>query len=108
MRETLTRALFVRLEAKPGKAAELEAFLRAGLEMAQGEPLTLLWFALRISDSVFAIFDAFADDEGRDAHLSGPIAQALMQKADELLAKPPTIERLDIFASKVKIGATTV
>lgn len=108
MSEVLTRALYVRLEAKPGKASELEAFLRAGLDMAEREPLTPVWFALRISDSVFAIFDAFADDVGRDAHLTGPIAQALMAKAGELLANPPVIERVEVLGSKVKAGATAV
>lgn len=93
-------ALFVRLEAKPGQEANLAAFLQAGLAMAHNEPATPLWFALRISPTTFAIFDAFHDDAGRQAHLQGPIAQALMAKASELLAQPPTIEPIEVLGLK--------
>lgn len=93
-------ALFVRLESKPGKEAEVEQFLQAGLEMSYAEQTTPVWFALRLSPTVFGIFDAFHDEEGRNAHLQGPIAQALMAKADELFATPPSIESIDVLGMK--------
>src|SRR5450432_1745008 len=93
-------ALFVRLEAKPGKEKEVEDFLRGGLPLAQQEPATISWFAIRIGKSTFAIFDTFPDDKGRQAHLTGPIAKALMAKASDLLAKPPLIEQADVLAAK--------
>ena len=96
----IKHALFVRLDAKPGKEADVAAFLSAGLSMANQEATTPIWFALRISPSVFAVFDAFEDEAGRQAHLTGPIAQALMAKADELFAKPPSIERIDVLGLK--------
>jgi quinol monooxygenase YgiN len=95
-------ALFVRLEAKPGKEEEVESFLHGGLPIVQGEPGTLLWFALRLGPSTFGIFDAFADEAGRQAHLSGQVAAALMAKAPDLLASPPSIEKVDILASKLQ------
>jgi quinol monooxygenase YgiN len=91
-------ALYVRLEAKPGKEATLKAFLESALPLAQGEPV---WFALQFGPSTFGIFDAFADEAGRQAHLGGAIAAALMSKADELLAAPPTIEKVDLLAAKL-------
>jgi quinol monooxygenase YgiN len=94
-------ALAVKLEAKPGKEAEVEKFLRDGLNLAQQEPATAAWFALRFGKSTFGIFDAFPDEAGRQAHLSGPIAAALMQKAPELLAEPPSIEKVDVIAAKL-------
>ncbi len=94
-------ALFVRLEAKPGKEAEVEAFLRSGLAIVEQEPATVAWFAIRFSSSTFGIFDAFPDEQGRQAHLSGQVAAALMSKAPELLAKAPVIEKLDVMASKL-------
>ena len=94
-------ALFVRLEAKPGKEADVEKFLRAGLPFVQEEPATTVWFALRLGPSTFAIYDAFPDESGRQAHLSGRVAAALMEKASELLAQPPTIEKADILAAKL-------
>ena|ERR1700726_1780702 len=94
-------ALFVRLEAKPGKEADVERFLRAGLPIVQEEPATTVWFALRLGPSAFAIYDAFPDESGRQAHLSGRVAAALMEKASELLAQPPTIEKADILAAKL-------
>jgi quinol monooxygenase YgiN len=97
----VTLGLFVRLEAKPGKEKELEAFLGQGLQLANQETTTPLWFALRLSPTTFAIFDAFSDEAGRQAHLNGPIAQALMAQAPNLLAAPPTIERLDVLGSKL-------
>jgi len=93
-------ALFARLEAKPGKENEVAKFLEAGLTMAKEEPATPLWFALRLGPTTFGVFDAFADENGRQTHLNGPIAKALMAKAPELFAKPPTIEPLEILGSK--------
>jgi quinol monooxygenase YgiN len=95
------KSIAAKLVAKPGKEADVEAFLRSGLELANNEPLTVTWYAIRFSENTFGIFDTFESDEGRDAHLNGPIAAALMAKADELLAEPPTIEKVDIIAAKV-------
>jgi len=97
-------ALFARLEAKAGREEEVARFLRSGLELAMQESRTPVWFALRLGPSTFGIFDAFADEAGRQAHLSGPIAQALMAKAGELLAKPPTIDSIDVLGAKVPGG----
>ena len=94
-------ALFVRLDAKPGKEKEVESFLLSGLPIVQAEPTTTAWFGLRLGPSTFGIFDAFPDEAGRQAHLSGRVATALMAKAGELLAKPPSIEKVDILAAKL-------
>ena len=93
--------LYVRLEAKPGKVREVEILLRDGLPLVEQEPGTTAWFALRLGPSTFGIFDAFADEEGRIAHLSGKVAAALMAKADELFAVPPSIEKVDVLAAKL-------
>jgi quinol monooxygenase YgiN len=93
--------LLVRLVAKPGKEAEVAEFLVSGLGLAQREPETTAWFALRLGPSTFGIFDAFPGENGRKAHLEGPIAAALMAKASELLAEPPKIERVDLLAAKL-------
>ena len=93
--------LYVRLEAKPGKEAEVEQFLRSGLEMVQEEPATTAWFALKLGRSTFGIFDSFPDDTARQAHLSGRLAATLVAKASELFAKPPVIEKLDVLAAKL-------
>jgi quinol monooxygenase YgiN len=97
----VTVALLVRLEAKPGKEADVESFLRGGLALVQEEPATTAWFALRLGPSTFGIFDAFPDDAGRNAHLAGRVAAALMANASELLAQPPSIERIDVLAAKL-------
>jgi|SRR5476651_1600227 quinol monooxygenase YgiN len=97
----VTVALLVRLEAKPGKEDEVENFLRGALPLAEQEPGTTTWFALRIGRSTFGIFDTFLNEEGRNAHLTGPIAAALMAKASELLAAPPVIENVDVLAGKL-------
>jgi Uncharacterized conserved protein len=97
----VTRALLVRLEAKPDKAEEVAAFLMQGLQLAQQETTTPLWFALRLGPTTFAIFDAFADEAGRQAHLTGPIANALMANAPSLLATAPSIEQLDVLGVKL-------
>ncbi|MEO7704948.1 MAG: antibiotic biosynthesis monooxygenase [Thermoflexales bacterium] len=94
-------ALLVRLEAKPGKEMEVESFLRGGLPLVQDEPATTAWFGIRLGPSTFGIFDAFPDEAGRQAHLSGKVAAALMAKAAELFATPPTIEKVDVLAAKL-------
>ncbi|MCG3112307.1 MAG: antibiotic biosynthesis monooxygenase [Candidatus Manganitrophus sp. SB1] len=94
-------ALLVRLEAKPGKEKEVEDFLRGGLSIVQEEPATTAWFAIRLGPSTFGIFDAFPDEVGRQAHLSGRVAAALMANAPELLAKPPDIQKVDVLAAKL-------
>jgi quinol monooxygenase YgiN len=94
-------ALLVTLEAKPGKEAEVDAFLRGGLPIVQDEPATIAWFGIRMGPTTFGIFDAFPDDAGRQAHLSGRVAAALMAKAGELLAQPPRIEKVDVLAAKL-------
>jgi quinol monooxygenase YgiN len=93
-------ALWVRLEAKPGKEAEVEQFLKGGLAIVQEEPKTVDWFAIQMGTSTFGIFDTFDDDSGRQAHLSGRVAAALMAKAPDLLAKPPEINKIDVLAAK--------
>lgn len=93
--------ILARLVAKPGKEREVAAFLAGALPLAQQEAKTLVWFAIRLSEREFGIFDAFADDSGRAAHLEGPIAAALMAKAGELLAEPPRIEKVDVLAAKL-------
>jgi quinol monooxygenase YgiN len=94
-------ALLVRLHAKPGKEADVARFLESGLALANQEASTPIWFALRLGPATFGIFDAFADDAGRKAHLAGPIAAALMAKASELLAEPPQIEHVDVLVAKI-------
>ncbi len=94
-------ALLVRLEAKPGKEDEVADFLRGGLAIVEEEPATTAWFAIRLGPSTFGIFDAFPDEAGRQAHLSGRVAAALMQKASDLLSEPPVIEQVDVLAAKL-------
>jgi quinol monooxygenase YgiN len=94
-------ALYVRLEARPGKEKEVEAFLLGGLPLVEEEPGTVAWFGLKLGPSTFGIFDAFADESGRDAHLNGKVAAALMAKAGELFASPPSIEKVDVLAAKL-------
>ncbi|MEO8408610.1 MAG: antibiotic biosynthesis monooxygenase [Oxalobacteraceae bacterium] len=94
-------ALFVRLEAKPGKEQEVENFLISGLPLVLEEPATTAWFGIRLGPSTFGIFDAFPDEAGRQAHLTGKVAAALMAKASELFASPPSIEKLDVIAAKL-------
>ena len=94
-------ALFVKLEAKPGKEKDVESFLASGLPLVQQEPATIAWFGIRLGPSTFGIFDAFADEAGRQAHLSGKVAAALMEKAGELFSKAPSIEKVDVLAAKL-------
>jgi len=93
--------LLVRLNAKPGKEDEVAQFLAGALPLANQEATTPVWFALRLGPSTFGIFDAFADDAGRAAHLAGPIAAALMARASELLSDPPQIEKVELLATKL-------
>jgi len=94
-------ALFARLEAKPGKEEDVAAFLSQGLQLANQEATTPLWFALRLGRSKFAIFDAFRDEAGRQNHLNGPIAAALMANAPNLLATAPVIEKMEVLGAKL-------
>jgi quinol monooxygenase YgiN len=93
--------LFVRLEAKPGKEAEVAHFLNQGRALVEEEPGTAVWFALQLTPTTFAIFDAFADENGRRDHLAGRVAAALMAKAPDLLAERPVIEHVDVLAAKL-------
>jgi quinol monooxygenase YgiN len=92
--------LLARLEAKPGMEDDVAALLAGALPLAQAEGATRTWYAFRIDASTFGIFDSFDDEAGRQAHLDGDIAKALMANADRLLAVPPTIDKVDLLASK--------
>lgn len=94
-------ALYVELKARPGKEDELAAFLAGAKPLVDAEPATRAWFGVRFDDATFAIFDAFDDEAGRDAHLSGKVAAALMAHAGELLAQAPQIRRADVLADKL-------
>ena len=97
----VTVALWVPLEAKPGKEEEVAAFLASAQELVEQEPDTTAWFAVKLGPSSFGIFDVFPDDSGRRAHLSGKVAEALMAQAEDLFAKPPEIMSIDVIASKL-------
>jgi len=88
------------LEAKAGKEQEVAAFLTSALPLVEAEPETVAWFALRLSPSTFGIFDTFSTEAGRDAHLAGEVAKALMAKAPELFSQPPNITKVDVLVSK--------
>lgn len=94
-------ALLVTMQAKPGKEADVEKFLESGLSLVQQEPKTVAWFGIRLGPSTYGIFDAFPDESGREAHLSGTVAAALMEQAPELFSEPPNIQKLDVLASKL-------
>ncbi len=93
-------ALYGELKPKPGKEAEIEAFLKQGAELAKEEPGTVTWYAFRQDNGTYGIFDTFADEAGREAHLNGDIAKTLMGQADELFSEPPQIHKLSIVAEK--------
>jgi quinol monooxygenase YgiN len=93
-------ALYVALKAKPGKAAEVEAFLKQGAEMAKAEKGTLTWYGIKEDDGAYAVFDTFDDEAGRDAHLNGDIAKALTAKAEELFSNKLEIHKIQVIASK--------
>lgn len=97
----VTTALWVRMEAKPGKEKEVEEFLLGGRPLVMEEPATIAWFGVKLGPSSYAIFDVFPNDAGRQAHLSGKVAAALMAKAPDLFSQPPSIEKLDVLASKL-------
>ena len=97
-------AFIVRLEAKPGKEAAVEEFLRAGAQLAENEPTTIAWFGIRLGPRTYGVFDAFENEAGRQAHLSGKVAAALMAKASELFEKPPAIEKVDVLAAKLPVS----
>src|SRR5437588_12501373 len=94
-------ALYVPLEAKPGKEKEVADFLRSAVPLVNAEAGTVSWFAIQEGPSAFAIFDTFDDEAGRDAHLNGKVAAALMEKAAYLFAKTPEIYKLEILADKL-------
>ena len=98
---SVDRGLLVILEAQPGKEDELAAFLASALPLAEAEPDTTAWFAIKIDDVTFGIFDVFPGPEGRQAHLAGQIAAALMSRAGELLATSPDIKPIDVLAAKL-------
>jgi quinol monooxygenase YgiN len=102
----ISRGLLVRLEAKPGKDEDVEAFLRSALPLVQKEAGTIAWFAVRFGRGEYGIFDVFPDDEARDAHLAGPVAQALNERAGELFAQAPRIQKLVVLADKMPTAAT--
>jgi quinol monooxygenase YgiN len=93
-------ALFVRLEAKPGKEKDVADLLESARPIVSAEPGTITWYAIRLGPRSFGIFDTFEDEAGRQAHLSGQVAAALMARASELLARPPEIEKADVLAAK--------
>lgn len=97
----IKHALFVRLEARPGKEEEVARFLQAGLGMVQQEGATPVWFALQLGPCTFGIFDAFADEDARRAHLDGQLAHALALRAPELLSQAPSVERIDVLGTKL-------
>jgi quinol monooxygenase YgiN len=99
-------ALYVPLEAKPGKEKEVESFLKSAVPLVEAEAGTITWFALRMGPTTFGIFDSFDDEAGRQAHLSGKVAAALVAKAPDLFAKPPEINKIDVLASKIPAGGT--
>lgn len=94
-------ALYVPLEAKPGKEKDVAEFLRSALPLVEAEPGTVSWYAIKEGPSSFAIFDTFNDEAGRDAHLNGKVATALMTKAADLFTKPPAIQKIDILTDKL-------
>jgi quinol monooxygenase YgiN len=100
MNKNVELGILATWKAKPGKETEVEQFLKSALPLANQEADTVVWFALRLNANTFFIFDAFADEAGRKAHLSGPIAAALMANWKELLSEPPNIQMTDILAAK--------
>ena len=94
------QAIWVMLKAKPGKEAEVEAFLKQGAVLSNNESGTVTWYGVKMAPGTYGVFDTFNDEAGRDAHLNGDIAKALMAKAPELFANELRIERMEILASK--------
>ena len=98
-------ALYVPLEATADKEEEAADFLRSLLSLAQEEPGTTTWYAVRFDHNTFAIFDAFPDEDARNAHLAGQVAVSLIQQAPDLFVDPPEIQRLEILACKLHQAA---
>jgi quinol monooxygenase YgiN len=98
---SVSKGLWVPLEAKPGKEEEVAEFLRSAQALVEQEPGTIAWFAVRLGPSSFGIFDVFEDDDGRQAHLNGKVAAALMEKAGDRFSPPPDIAQTDVLASKL-------
>ncbi len=96
-----TVGLLVTLQAKPGQESAVESFLNSGQALVEQEPATTAWFAIKLGPSTYGIFDVFPDDAGRDAHLSGRVAEALMAQASDLFSEGPKIEKIDVLASKL-------
>ena len=94
------QAIWVMLKAKPGKESEVEAFLKQGAIMSNDEPQTITWYGVKIHDGTYGVFDTFADEAGREAHMNGDIAKALMAKAPDLFSNELTIEKMEILANK--------
>ena len=99
--EMVKLAIYAHMEAKPGKEADVEAFLKSALPLVEAEPGTRTWYALSLGHGMYAIVDTFDDDAGRNAHLNGKVAAALLSRASELFAKPPSIAKLEVLAAKV-------
>ena len=96
----LTLGILALVEAKPGKEAEVEAFVKGGRAVVEQEPGTRVWYGFRVNDSTFGIFDAFEDEAARQAHMSGQIPAALAAAGPQLLAKDPDIRLVDVLAVK--------
>jgi quinol monooxygenase YgiN len=96
--------LLALLQAKAGKEQEVEAFLKSAQPLAVKENGTTIWYAVKLGPTKFGIFDTFRDEDGRDAHLTGEIAKALFAKAEDLFAKPPQVEKLEILAAKAPVA----
>ena len=92
--------LLATLKAKSGKEAEVESFIKGAVELARKEDKTLTWYSFQIDENTFGIFDTFETEEGREAHLNGDIANALMEHADRLLSQDPDIQKIDILSAK--------
>ena len=97
----VTVGLLVTLEAKPGREGEVQRFLEGGLTLVNEEPDTTAWFAIRMGPTTYGIFDVFPSDAGRQAHLQGRVAEALMAQAADLFASPPDIQPIDVLAAKL-------
>jgi len=97
----VTTAILATVKAKAGKEQAVEHFLKSALQLANEEEFTTVWFAIKIDASTFGIFDAFANDADRDAHLAGPIAAALMANTEELLSEEPSIKKVEVLAAKL-------
>jgi quinol monooxygenase YgiN len=97
-------AIWAMVESKPGKEGEVEEFLKSAQPLAEKENGTLTWYAVKVSPSKFGIFDTFATESGREAHLAGDIAKALVAKAKELFAKDPEIHKIDVIAAKAHLA----